>query len=96
MNAADLIAHCRTRRQGNTEGDLRTPAVLAEVLTVVLDERLQELEGRARSPSGGHYDSLRGEIVHTDPGEPAPDPKGDRMARSLATLIGYVEDLDRK
>ena len=70
--------------------------MLADVLTMVLEERLQELEGRARPPSGGIYDSLRGEIVHTDPGEPAPDPKNDRLARSLATLIGFVEDLDRK
>ena len=93
MTAAELIAHCRTRREGRPAGDIRTPAVLAEVLGMVLEDRLAELESRAREPSGGHYDSVKGEVVHTEAGEPAPDPKEDRLARSLATLIGYVEDL---
>jgi hypothetical protein len=93
VNAAELVAHCRTQRQGAPEGDIRSPAVLADVLTLVLDERLSELASRTQPPTGGIYDSLHGRVVPSLPGVPAPDPKDDSMARSLATLIGYVEDL---
>jgi hypothetical protein len=92
MTPQELIAHCRTTRQGKPDGDLRSPTVMAEVLTMVLEDHMRELASRARPPSGGRLDSLNGRVVTTDPGTPAPDPREDSMARGLATLIGYLAD----
>jgi hypothetical protein len=89
----ELIEHFRERRQGVPEGDLRDPAVLEDVFTMLLDMRVEELASRARGPSGGVYDSLRGKIVFTEPGTPAPNPRDDRLAGAILTIIGYVRDL---
>jgi hypothetical protein len=96
MNAADLIEHCRARRQGIAGGDLRDPSVVADVLGMVLDDRLRDLASRARGPSGGIYDSRLGRVVHTEPGEQAPDAREDRLACGIATLVGYLQDAAHK
>jgi hypothetical protein len=92
MTPQELIAHCRTTRQGKPEGDIHSPAAMADVLTMLLEDRMRELASRARPPSGGRLDSLNGRVVPTEPGTPAPDPREDSMARGLATLIGYLAE----
>ena len=91
MKRQELIAHCRTTRQGTPDGDFRDPRVAADVLGMLLDIRLAELASSARPP-GRHVVDSYGRLVATEPGEPAPDPKEDRMACALATLISRLED----
>jgi hypothetical protein len=93
MNAAELIAYRRAHREGVPEGDLRDPRVLADLLTMLLEDHLARIEGNAQAPTGFVFDSTRGRVVPTIPGRPAPAATEDGTARALATLIGYLEDL---
>jgi hypothetical protein len=93
MNAGELVAYCRAHRKGKPDGDIREPRVLAEVLTMVLDERLSSLADMAQAASGHVHDTRTGQLVPTIPAKPAPDAKEDSTARALASLIGYLEDL---
>lgn len=92
MSPAELVAHCRTTREGKPEGDIRSPAVVADVISMLLEDRMRELANRARPPSGGIQDTRTGRIVLTEPAVPAQDPRSDSMACGLATLISYLED----
>ena len=93
MNVSEVVAHCRTHRQGVPEGDLRDPRVLAELLTMVLEDHLARIEGNGEAPTGYVFDSRMGKIVPTIPGRPAPAATEDSTARALATLIGYLQDM---
>ena len=95
MKSAELIRYCRERRSGVPEGDIRDPRVLADVLGVLLDERLAELESRAEPPSHYVQDAGSGGLVPTVPGVRAPDPREDFFTCQLATLCGYVQDAGR-
>jgi hypothetical protein len=98
MNAAcvsleQLDAHCRANRQGTPAGDLRDPALMAELIGMIRDERLRELQSRAQPPSHERWDSVSGRVVATVPAVPAPDPREDGLACQLQTLIGFLDDL---
>lgn len=81
---------------GKARGDIRDPRVLCDILTMLLEEHLDRLEGQAQ-PAGGHVvDSGTGRIVPTTRAKPAPDPREDRTACAIATLIGYVQDEGRR
>jgi hypothetical protein len=96
MTPQELIAHCRTKRQGKPEGDIRSPAVVADVLTMLLEDHMADLARRSRPPSGGRLDSLSGRVVFSEPAVPAPDPRADPLACSIATLVGYLQDAASK
>jgi hypothetical protein len=93
MSPQELIAYCRTTRQGKPEGDIRSPAVMRDVLTMLLEDHMARLPASVQRETSGVYDSLNGRVVRAAPDPPPPDPKNDATARELATLIGYLEDL---
>jgi hypothetical protein len=93
--ATKLIAEMRTRR-GRTPpaGDLRSTELLIELLTVMLEARLEEL-AETVPPRARRWDVTHGRFI-TDSAEPsAPDPTGDEIACQLAMLIGHLEDLTK-
>jgi hypothetical protein len=92
MNAAELIAYRREHRQGEPEGDLRDPRVLADLLTMLLEDHLARIEGNAQAPTGFVFDSTRGRVVPTIPGKAAPAATEDRTACALASLVGFLLD----
>lgn len=93
MNADELVLYRRTKRDGVPEGDLRDPHVIANVLKLALGDHLDRLSAQA-TPADRHiYDDRMGKIVPTVPARPGPDPKEDRTACALASLIGYLEDV---
>jgi hypothetical protein len=92
MNVSEVVAHCRTHRQGVPEGDLRDPRVLADLLSMVLSGHLERLECNVQEATGYVFDSRTGKTVPTIPGRPAPSATEDGTARALATLIGYLQD----
>ena len=92
MSPQELIAYCRTTRQGKPEGDIRSPAVMRDVLTMLLEDHMARLPAVHRD-TAGVYDSLNGRVVRAAPDPLPPDPKDNVTAVQLATLIGFLEDL---
>ena len=96
MTAAELIKHMRGERgRSPPAGDLHDPALLAELLTIILSVHLEAMAANAaRKAPPPAWDSTLGRFADS-PAAPAPDPTDDEVASSLALLAGYLEDLRR-
>lgn len=97
MNAEQLIEFCRSARERGSrpQGDITKPAVLLSILRTLLDMQLRALELRAEQEAdraGYTQDAQTGQIVPLK--RPAKvDPRHDDLARALATLISYVQEI---
>ena len=97
MNATKLlIERMRSERSKSPPaGDLHDPALLAELLTLILETHLQAMAANAaRKAPPPAWDSTLGRFADS-PAAPVPDPTDDEVASSLALLAGYLEDLRR-
>ena len=93
MNARELVKHCRAHREGAPPaGDIREAGVLRDVLTMILEQRLEDLTESAPKQAM-RYDLDNGRMVALEPAPKPADPREDSTAHALATLIGYIEDL---
>lgn len=103
MTATELIAWFRKHRDADAPpaGDIREPAVLVEVLTMLLETHLSfvssvasqraqlaESERHRYATAQEHQRAMRALTDLTNPNMP-----GSAGPRQLATLIGYVADL---
>ena len=90
---AELVAYERAQRKGPApDGNILEAATLAENLTAVLAEHVERLSERwPKQPT--RWNGNNGRFEPDGPPPEPFDPSSDSTARSLATLIGYLEDL---
>jgi hypothetical protein len=91
MHVNELITWARENRQGKTEGDIRDPALLADLLRTILADHLEATEPKAepdRSAIGRNgWLTIKGALPTAR--TPA---DCDSTAQALATLVGYLEE----